>query len=140
MVLSREAAKVSFLSSKDLLEKYEYLTVEDLGHRPSTLEKTKSEYSPFGILLSKSFRKDKVKNIAKCKSNFNYDNNHKFYKFFKGYDEFEEMSLDSKLNRIKEFNKLPTNFKDLRPKNQKTQLKKEQIMKNANKLLRSLQK
>ena len=50
MVLSREAAKVSFLSSKDLLEKYEYLTVEDLGHRPSTLEKTKSEYSPFHLV------------------------------------------------------------------------------------------
>ena len=38
--LGREAAKISALSSKDLLEKYEYLTGEDLGHRPSALEKT----------------------------------------------------------------------------------------------------
>ena len=37
--LGREAAKISALSSKDLLEKYENLTGEDLGHRPSVLEK-----------------------------------------------------------------------------------------------------
>ena len=54
----------------------------------------------------------------------------------KGYDEFEEMSLDSKLNRIKEFNKLLTNFKDLRLKKPKTQLKKTSLQK----VLRFLQK
>ena len=59
--LGREAAKISALSSKDLLEKYKYLTGEDLGRRPSVLEKTKFEYSPLGILLSKSFKKDNVK-------------------------------------------------------------------------------
>ena len=53
--LSREAAKIFALSSKDLLEKYEYLTGEDLGHRPSALEKTKVEYCPLDISLSKSF-------------------------------------------------------------------------------------
>ena len=37
--LGREAAKISALSSKDLLEKYKYLTGEDLGHKPSVLEK-----------------------------------------------------------------------------------------------------
>ena len=31
--LGSEAAKISTLSSKDLLEKYEYLTGEDLGHK-----------------------------------------------------------------------------------------------------------
>ena len=30
--LDREAAKISALSSKDLLEKYNYLNGEDLGH------------------------------------------------------------------------------------------------------------
>ena len=39
--LVREAAKISALSSNDLLQKFEYLTGEDLGHRPSVLEKTK---------------------------------------------------------------------------------------------------
>ena len=127
--LGREAAKISALSSKDLLEKYEYLTGEDLGHRPSVLEKTKFEYSPLGMSLSKSFKKDNVKNIANRESDFNYDSNYKFYKFYKQYDEFEEMSLDSKYNRIKEFTKLLTNFKNLKPKSPKTQLEKERIMK-----------
>ena len=44
--LGIEAAKISALSSKDLLEKFEYLIGEDLGHRPRVLEKTKFEYSP----------------------------------------------------------------------------------------------
>ena len=55
--LGREAAKISALSSKDLLEKYEYLTGEDLGHRPSALEKTKFEYSPLGMSFSKALKK-----------------------------------------------------------------------------------
>ena len=37
--LGRGAAKISALSSKDLLEKYECLTGEDLGHRPSVIKK-----------------------------------------------------------------------------------------------------
>ena len=50
---------------------------------------------------------------------FNYDSNYKFYKLYKRHDEFEEMSLDSKYNRIKEFNKLLIKFKALKPKNPK---------------------
>ena len=37
--LGRETAKISALSSKDLLKKFEYLTDEDLRHRPNVLEK-----------------------------------------------------------------------------------------------------
>ena len=44
------------------------------------------------------------------------------------------MSLDSKKNRIKEFNKLLIKFKALQPKNSKMQLKKEWIMKNVDEL------
>ena len=43
--LGREAAKISALSSKNLLGKYEYLTGEDLGYKTSVIEKTKFEYS-----------------------------------------------------------------------------------------------
>ena len=43
--LGREAAKISALASKNLLGKYEYLTGEDLGYKPSVIEKTKFEYS-----------------------------------------------------------------------------------------------
>ena len=113
------------MPSKDLLEKYEYLTGENLGHRPSVLEKTKFEYPQLGMWLSKSFKKDNIKHIAKSESDFNYDSNYKFYRFYKGNDEFGEMSLAYKYNRIKEFNKLHIKFKVLKPKKPKTQLKKE---------------
>ena len=73
------------------LEKYEDLTGEDLGHRPSVLEKTKFEYSPLGMSLSKSFKKDNIKNIAKSENDFIYDSNYGFYKFYKSYDEFKEL-------------------------------------------------
>ena len=43
--LERKAAKISALSSNNL-DKYEYLTDEDLGLKPSTIEQAKSEYSP----------------------------------------------------------------------------------------------
>ena len=45
--LDREAAKISSLSSKEL-DKYEYLTDEDLGYKPEVLERAKFEYSPLG--------------------------------------------------------------------------------------------
>ena len=55
--LGREAAKISAFSSKDLLEKYEYLTSEGLGQVPSKLEKTKFEYSPLRAVLSDNVKK-----------------------------------------------------------------------------------
>ena len=122
------------MSSIDILQKYEYLTGEDLGQRPSVHEKTRFEYSPLGMSLSKSFKKDNVKNIAKSESDFNYDTNYKFYRFCKQYDEFEEISLDSKYNRINEFNKGLDKFKALKPIKPEMQLKKGRIMKNVDEL------
>ena len=101
------------------------MTGEDLGHRPSVLEKTKFEYSPLGMSLCKSCRKDNVKNIANRESDFNHDSKHNFYRFYKEYTEFEQMLLDCKYNKMKKFTNLFTNFKNLQPKNPNTQLKKE---------------
>ena len=84
--------------------------------------------------LSKAFKKDEVKSVTKTKSDFNYDSKYAFYKFYKGYDEFKEMSLDSKYNRMKEFNRLFISFKSLKTKKIETQLKKEQFMKNVDEL------
>ena len=50
--LEREADKISALSSGEL-EKYEYLTGEDLGYKPDVIQKTKSEYSPLGKVFNK---------------------------------------------------------------------------------------
>ena len=41
--LGREAAKSFALSSKNLLDKYEYLTGEDLGYKQNVFEKVKFE-------------------------------------------------------------------------------------------------
>ena len=105
--LGREAAKISALSSKDLLEKYEYLTGEDLGHRPSVLEKTKFEYSPLGAVLVDNVKKktntNKVNIKKKQDKNLIYNLQHSFTNF-KEIDEFKELSLDSmykKLNDLK---------------------------------------
>ena len=51
--------------------------------------------------------------------------------FTKSINEFEEMSLDSKYNKMQQFTNLLTIFKNRQPKNPKTQLKKERIMKIA---------
>ena len=50
--LERKAAKISALSSNNL-DKYEYLTGEDLGLKPSTIEQAKFEYSPLGKIFNK---------------------------------------------------------------------------------------
>ena len=50
--LDRKAAKISALSSNNL-DKYEYLTGEDLGLKPSTVEQAKFEYSPMGKIFNK---------------------------------------------------------------------------------------
>ena len=51
--LDREGAKISALSS-NILDKYEYLTGEDLGLKPGTVEQDKFEYSPLGKILIKA--------------------------------------------------------------------------------------
>ena len=55
--LDKKAAKISALSSNNL-EKYEYLTGEDLGLKPSTVEQTKFEYSPLGKVFTKRLEKE----------------------------------------------------------------------------------
>ena len=58
--LDRKAAKISALSSNNL-DKYEYLTDEDLGLKPSTVEQAKFEYSPLGKIFNKELDKDDQK-------------------------------------------------------------------------------
>ena len=58
--LDREAAKISALSSNNL-DKYEYLTGEDLGLNPNTVEQAKFEYSPLRKLFNKGLSEDDKK-------------------------------------------------------------------------------
>ena len=76
--------------------------------------------------LNRAFKKDGVKSVAKNKREFNYDGKHTSYRFYKGYDEFQEMLSDAKYNRMKEFNKLLVDVKAIKIK------KKETTQKGAN--------
>ena len=58
--LDRKAAEISALSSKNL-DKYELLTSEDLGLKPSTVEQAKFEYSPLGKGFNKGLSEDDKK-------------------------------------------------------------------------------
>ena len=73
--LDRKAAKISALSSNNL-DKYEYLTGEDLGLKPSTIEQARFEYSPLGKIVNKGLsendkeeglfkRLENIKNVQK---------------------------------------------------------------------------
>ena len=62
--LDRKAAKIFVLPSNNL-DKYEYLTGEDLGLKPSIVEQAKFEYSPLRKFLNKRLDKnDKKRRIV----------------------------------------------------------------------------
>ena len=68
--LDRKSAKISALSSNNL-DKYEYLTGEDLGLKPNTIEQTRLEYSPLGKIFDKGLDEDdKKKDCLKVLQNF----------------------------------------------------------------------
>ena len=61
--LDRKAAKISALSFNNL-DKYEYLTGEDLGLKPNTIEQARFEYSPLGKIFNKGLSEhDKKKSF-----------------------------------------------------------------------------
>ena len=49
--LDRQNAKMSVLSSGEL-DKYEYLTGEDLGYKQDVVQKANFEYSPLGQVFN----------------------------------------------------------------------------------------
>ena len=74
--LDRKSAKISALSSNNL-DKYEYLTGEDLGLKPNTIEQARFEYSPLGKIFNKGLSEDdkkeglfkRLKNIENTQKN-----------------------------------------------------------------------
>ena len=58
--LDRNAAKISGLSPNNL-DKYEYLTDENLGLKSSTVEQGKFEYSPLGKIFNKGLSENDQK-------------------------------------------------------------------------------
>ena len=99
--LDRLAAKISACSSGDL-RKYEYLTGEDLGYRPSVLEQTKFDYSPLGKVFNKGLddkddeKEGLLKKLNNIEENQNVNSNDKNKKT---NDESESSSLKSELSK-----------------------------------------
>ena len=58
--LDRKVAKIPAFSSNNL-DKYEYLTGEDLSLNPSTVEQSKFEYSPLGKIFNKGLKEEDKK-------------------------------------------------------------------------------
>ena len=130
--LDREAAKISALSSKNL-DKYEFLTGEDLDIKPSIVKQAKFEYSPLSKIFNKGLSgKDKEEELFKRLENIKdkneeltntinatnratknriniqsknliYNSKHSFIKY-KDIDEFKELSLDSFYKKLNKFN------------------------------------
>ena len=58
--LDREAAKISAFSSNNL-DKYQYLTGEDLDYKPSVIEQARLEYSSLGKVFNKGLKEEDEK-------------------------------------------------------------------------------
>ena len=100
--LDRKAAKISALSS-DNLDKYEYLTAEDLGLKPSTVEQDKFEHSA----LVKIFNK---------KLNAEEDRKEGLFKRLKQIEDLGRKQLDKdsrSLKAIDYFSQLSAKLKEL---------------------------
>ena len=159
--LDRKAAKISVLSSNNL-DKYEYLTGEELGLKPSTTEQAKFEYSPLGKIFNEVLSKDdkkeglfkrliniedkneeqlkllsnanKTSSYIKNESDYNYDNNFAFYKFYRDFQNFKDRSLESKYNDINNFYKTLNKFKNHKTNTDETQQHKNKVINNVLKL------
>ena len=135
--LERLAAKISAYSSDDL-RKYEYLTGEDLGYKPSVFEQAKFDYSPLGNIFTKGLDKDdqkeglfkrlenikdknkellnafsaanKVSKCVKNESNYNYDSEYAFYEVYRDFRKFKRMSRGSKYDQMIDFHTLLNAF------------------------------
>ena len=80
--LDKKAAIISAQSSKNL-DKVEYLTGEDLGLKPNTIEQARFEYSPLGKIFNKDLSEDdqkeglfkRLKNTENAQNGLINDNN-----------------------------------------------------------------
>ena len=160
--LDRLAAKMPIYSYGHL-RKYEYLTGQDLGYKPSVFEQTKFDYSPLGNIFTKGLDKDdqkeelfkrlqnikdkneellntfcaanKVSKAAKNERDFNYGFKYAFYKFYRDFKKFKRMSLGSKYNEVNDFHVLLNEFINThKATTTETKERKDRIMKNVKRL------
>ena len=98
--LDRKAPKISALPSNNL-DKYKYLTGEDLGLKPNTIEQANFGYSPLGKIFNKELDKnDKTEGPFKRLENIK-DINEKQLKVIKDEGEKQLKELKKILTKIK---------------------------------------
>ena len=126
-MIQKKAAKIFALSSNNL-DKYEYLTGEDLGLKPSTVEQAKFEYSPLGKIFNKGLDKDdkkeglfkRLKNIENAqKKLISDDDNESIY--YTARPQFDDE--DDKDNKDKNRKNQQNNSIDTKPPNLSDYLK-----------------
>ena len=157
--LDREAGKTSKLSSNHL-DKYELLTGEDLGLKPSTIEQAKFEYSPLGKDFNKGLSevdkkeglfkrleniKDKNEELINTLSTTNkapknkinnqskklaYNANHSFAKL-RNIGNIKKSSLDSMFNLMKEYHEKFNNLNNLKPQTKDNEKLKQEVLTNV---------
>ena len=115
------------------------MTGEDLRIKLTSIEKARYEASPLGTSFS-ALEKGWPESVVKSKSDFNYDKNHKFFKFCRDFNDFKNMSLDSKYKKMEKFNYLLGRFKEVKTNKKKTdkEAKKERILKYVITLYKNL--
>ena len=99
--------------SSENLDKYEYLTGEDLCYKPSVAEKAKFEYSPLGRVFNRGLKdEDKKERLVKRVKNIE-DKNEELLKAIKGKidiksknDLFDEDLTSEAIALIKEIKSL----------------------------------
>ena len=126
--LSREAAKISALLSKNLDK---YLTGENSGYKPWPTEIKRAEYSPLAQIMSKAIKKDdEVKKTVKYSNDLYYDSVHNFNKY--NVSNFNEIvSFDSKFDTLKKFYKDLQQLKGVNSKSQETKQRKIKVLNKA---------
>ena len=157
--VDRKAAKISALSFHKL-DKYEYLTGEYLGLKPSTVEQAKFEYSTWGKIFNKGLKEEdkkegllkRLENIKdnnerllnafsatnkaskafKNKGKYNYDSEYAFYRFYRDFKKFIRMSLPSKYDGTNDFYTLLKTFINThKPTKIETKDRKDRIIKHV---------
>ena len=163
--LDREAAKISGLSSN--LDKYEYLTGEDLDLKPSTVEQAKFEYSPLGKIFNKGLSEEdrkegllkrlenikdkneellnKFNTINKASNkktniqnkNLTCDGKHNFVKY-KDIEDIKELSVDSTYKNLNKFNDEITSLNNINPRKKHTKELRNKVLSNVRDLYNEL--
>ena len=99
------------------MEKYEYLTGEDLGYKSDVIQRAKFEYSPLGEAFNKSFKKDgKNKKVIKHDNDLVYSSVHNSNKY--SVSSFNEISsINFKFDTINNFYKDLLKLNDVKSQN-----------------------